>query len=99
MEILSQQFGQSWDTLFAETDRFVVSIGRLAWWDDNTYLCICEWADGGAHSRGEAEQLYLSKVCATYALTAVWAGAADAACAVFAVRVHQADEQNAKVYM
>ncbi len=39
------------------------------------------------------------KVCATYALTAVWAGVADAACAVFAVRAHQADEQKDKVYM
>jgi len=41
----------------------------------------------------------LSKECAAYALIAVWAGAADAACAVFAVRVHQADEQKDKVYM
>jgi hypothetical protein len=38
-------------------------------------------------------------VCATYALIVVWAGAADAACAFFAVRVHQADEQKDKVYM
>jgi len=38
-------------------------------------------------------------VCATYGLTAVWAGAADAACAVFAVRVLEADEQKDKVYV
>lgn len=48
---------------------------------------------------GRLGRFILSKVCAAYALTAVWAGTADVACAVFAVRVHQADEQKDKVYM
>ena len=39
------------------------------------------------------------KVCATNALTAVWAGVADASCAVFAVQAYEADEQKDKVYV
>lgn len=39
------------------------------------------------------------KVCATYAPTAVWAGVADASCAVFAVQAYEEDEQKDKVYV